>query len=358
MIMRISKNSVSSFLTICVLGLIIIISAGYFMNKTTDYQVSPSLSEEFLENSSPIYIDGLDPNNNWETFAANNPSIIGMGEPGNAYMIYGLLIDAKGGSSCITIKNSNVLFQIDNSVFFNTSQGDNSAGIYLENVSYGFILNSDFYDHGSNGITLINSRYLTIWGNSFHNNRGTGIYFSGTSSCTILENIINEHEGNGIELYNNQEIAIYENNISVSGHSAFQLTKTTNSIIINNIISHSYNGITLEDSRHNTITYNNISHIDENGIILQENSRYNTISYNKISYAFYCISIGSSSYGTHLKNNEASLIRTFKEVSIPPSPLPQTNGDSGNLLPLLGYFVVVVAFCVVIIRKSNKYSIC
>ena len=266
-----------------------------------------------LSSVIPIFIDDLDPSNNWESFISKNPWCIGTGEPGSSYIIYGILIDAQGGSNCITIKNSNKLYTIDSSVFFNTSQGDFSAGIYLENVSHGNIIYSNLHDHGSFGIKIVNcSNGPTIYRNSVHNN------------------------GDGIGLCDSRESLILENNIFFSDYSGIYLSGANNTDIDDNIISCNLDGLTLIRSNHITIQHNIISFSKENGIILQNYSSYNSITYNIISHALYCISIGSSTYRTYLNSNDIELgsIRSFGEAPTPP-PIPDKNKFNQNSMLIL-----------------------
>ncbi len=357
--MKISKVTKLCFLAGLVLGTVIAISGSIFMNNRENYQASSSLPVKTSTIMSPIYIDDLDPNNNWDMFISENPGYLGTGEVGDPYIIYGGIIDAKGGSTGITIKNSDALFQIDSCTFFNTSQYDISAGIYLENVSYGFIMNSDFYNNGFFGIEVINSTFLQIRGNSFHNNLGTGIYLGGTSIITIAENNINNHNGNGIELYNSLEISVVCNNVSYSNYYGIFLLDTNDTEILDNRISHNFDGIALINSNHNTIRLNTISYSEENGILIQDYSNYNSIKDNMVFQALYYISIGNSSYGTYLLNNEPSLIRRFEDIPLPDPPSNGTiNDESDERLGIPGYnaiFFVSITFAIIIsTTMANK----
>ena len=360
--MRISKLTKFCFSVGYVLVAVMITSGSIFSNSKENYQASSLLPIKTSKIISPIYIDDLDPNHDWDTFISENPGYLGTGELGDPYIIYGREIDAKRGSTGITIKNSDAMFIIDSCEIFNTSQSGISVGIYLENVSHGLIMYSDFYDNGFFGVKVSNSSWVTILRNTFRNNLGTGIYIEGASTMTINENNITNHNGNGIELYNSQNIRVKGNNISSSASSGIFLFDTKDSEIRDNQISHNSDGIVLINSNHNTISLNTISYSVENGILIQNYSHYNSIKDNIISHALYYISIGDSSYGTYLLSNEPNLIRRFEDISNPlPPPLP--NGEIERELEFPSYYVLFfVVICTITIilliaKKRGKFSV-
>ncbi|KKL25432.1 hypothetical protein LCGC14_2405360 [marine sediment metagenome] len=357
--MKISKSTKIIFSVSCILGLVVAFSGNFFMGNKKNTEIQSLLSISASRVISPIYIDDLDPENNWETFILANPWCIGTGEPGNPYIIYGVSIDANGSQYCVVIKNSNKLFQIDNGFFFNTSQYEISAGIYLSNVSNGYLLNSEFSNNGFFGIEVINSSYLTILRNYFHNNGAMGIYYGSVQNSSILENDINNHGGNGIELYNSKGISAIRNDIISSDYYGILLDRTNNSQISNNLISQNTDGIALIKSNGNSITNNTISNISESGILIQIYSHNNTISNNIISNALYCILIGNSSHGTNLFNNDPCTIRSFDDIPLPDPPSNGTiNDESDERLGIPGYnaiFFVSITFAIIIsTTMANK----
>ena len=130
--------------------------------------------------AAPIYIDDLDPNHNWDTFLSERPWISGSGEAGNPYKIHSFRIDAQGGSYCISVKNSNKFFYIEECTLFNTGQAEFGTGICFDNVTWGFIVNSDIYNNGFSGILATNSSFIAF-SNTIQGNEGYGISLGAVS---------------------------------------------------------------------------------------------------------------------------------------------------------------------------------
>ena len=70
--MKISKVAKLCFLVSLVLVTVIIISGSIFMNNRENYQASSSLPVKTSTIMSPIYIDDLDPNNNFYIYTFFN----------------------------------------------------------------------------------------------------------------------------------------------------------------------------------------------------------------------------------------------------------------------------------------------
>ena len=107
-------------------------------NKTLDYSDVITLEKKNLQISAvsgKIHI-----NNNW-TDAWDEELCTGNGTYSEPYVIEDLVIDGGGSGSCILIENSNVYFKIENCTIFNAGEEYYGAGIRLENVTNGVLIN-------------------------------------------------------------------------------------------------------------------------------------------------------------------------------------------------------------------------
>lgn len=276
--------------------------------------------------AAPIYIDDLDPNHNWDTFLSERPWISGSGEAGNPYKIHSFRIDAQGGSYCISVKNSNKFFYIEECTLFNTGQAEFGTGICFDNVTWGFIVNSDIYNNGFSGILATNSSFIAF-SNTIHGNEGYGISLGGCQATILHRNTIQYHSGAGIELYKCSGIIVAENELSYNGYYGVICDYTNESEILDNSISSHNDGVTLAESNNNLIDGNSISHNDESGIMLAYNSNFNSITNNRLNDNQYCILIGESCQGTQLSNNGDCQVYSFDD-SLPSSDDP--GGDDNN----------------------------
>lgn len=171
-------------------------------------------SEYWNLTGTTIFINNSDPSYNWSKIAAENEWCSGSGTWGDPYRIESVTIEGSGTGSCLEIINSYVPFEIKNCVFYNAS-----TGIYLDNVSNGFLLNNtcfntylgiDFYRECNNitiagnilsrnayGIHLISCNSTHIVKNRIFENRESGIYFEDCIDTTIEENNISKNYGVG-----------------------------------------------------------------------------------------------------------------------------------------------------------------
>jgi parallel beta-helix repeat protein len=137
----------------------------------------------------------------------------GDGTPENPYIIDGLGIDLEGGNNlrCIEIRDTQVSFTISNCNLtraYAISFGNNEAGIYLENVMNGELVDNivncndngiilygsdfntvanNFCSNNSDGIVLYESDFNTVANNTCYNNR-IGIYIYVSKYNTVVNN--------------------------------------------------------------------------------------------------------------------------------------------------------------------------
>ncbi|MFW9965260.1 MAG: nitrous oxide reductase family maturation protein NosD [Candidatus Sifarchaeia archaeon] len=204
----------------------------------------------------------------------------GDGSPENPFIIDGLDI-LVGGGYIISISNTQASFTISNCNLtgwcYNTRY--NGAGIYLENVTNGEIVNNICSRH-SHGIILYGSSSNTVFNNT----------------CT--DNI----EGGGITLDNSDSNTVANN--TCSNYGGICLFESDHNLVENNTVSGTWVGISLGHSDYNTISYNNCSSImcgEATGIFLGE-SDSNTVSNNICNYNGHGISLESSDSNT-VSNN-------------------------------------------------------
>ena len=291
---------------------------------------------------SPIFIDDSDPDYNWSKTATDNDWCNGLGTWNDPYIIENVTIDGQDSDSCITITDSNKYFIIRNCTFYNSTSGTgwNHAGIRLNNVRNGRILNNNCSSNKGGGIYLANnSNNNTVIGNIISNDRwgifldesnfnnisrnnvsestwSNGIYLWYSHNNTIFKNnasknglinmvvvgirldfsndnnisnnIADENAGGGINLgYSNNntiERNIACNNLLGGGNGpGISLFRSDNNILLkNNASDNPRIGIYLSESKNNTISWNNITNNDEEGIKLS-NSRNNTLAKNNVS---------------------------------------------------------------------------
>jgi len=283
-----------------------------------------SLSFYWDLNGTRIYIDDIDPNNNWLEIDKKNPWCYGSGTPDDPYIIENVFINGSGTGKCIQIKNSIKNFIIKNSTLINSGSGSTDAGIYLYNASNGIVENNTCANNGYIGImdtqysknnsyfsnNLIGNRYgirmirsnLTslsnnkiennVYGidldhctnqkiieNLFIENSGGNLWLDGCSNLTISNNSF-KYGSSGIRIEYSERIYINKNNITNCDWCGLYLDYTKNSTIKNNSILQNDNGIIIDYSQtygNNVIIDNLILKNHEKGIWIRS---VNNLIYN------------------------------------------------------------------------------
>ncbi|MFX1570537.1 MAG: nitrous oxide reductase family maturation protein NosD [Promethearchaeota archaeon] len=247
----------------------------------TPYDVPPpGGSQDYMpiwNLQGPIAIDDLPSSmNNW-AWAVSQVWCSGSGTELDPYIIEDLIIDGKLADICIEISNSDAHFIIRGCSLNNTPSGATDAGIYLNNVTNGVIIDNTFYNHRNACIFGIMSHNNTISDNSFDFFQH-GIYLYGSSNELLDNNIYGDLSGTGIVL----EGSYYYNHITGNTiENCYQgiliLSPNNNTISGNNAFGNTMNGIGFSDSDFNYISDNTFHDNGLHGILMIAGSNDNTI---------------------------------------------------------------------------------
>ena len=166
----------------------------------------------------------------------------GSGSWNNPYIIENVTINGRNSSSCLIIRNSNIYFIIKNCTFYNSSNGIHDAGIKLEDVNKGKLININSSNNNGNGIVLDNCQNISIEENSMNYNSINGIVLQDSFNNSIVNN---------------------RNTINNNGNHGINLVSSNNNTISGNIINYNSIGIFLSESNDNNITSNDLRYNDK-----------------------------------------------------------------------------------------------
>jgi len=198
--------------------------------------------------------------------AAQTEGWPGDGSPGNPYIIDGLDIDLRGGAGhCISISNTQVSFTVSHCNLIGASEG---AGIYLENVLYGNLL-ENIIENTYYGIYLYYSDSNTVANNTCIGN-SYGISLTDSNSNTITDNTCTSNS-NGISLGDSNSNTI-TNNICTSNSYGISLAVSGSNTVANNTCFNNRYGIYLAYSSSNTVVNNTCTSNHDIGICLWDSS--------------------------------------------------------------------------------------
>ncbi len=275
---------------------------------------------------SPIVIDG-DANFSATALLEGWP---GDGSHGNPYIIDGLDIELGGAvGNCISIRNTRVHFTIRNCNLIGASGEDFGAGINIENVTHGELLNN-IVEGNRLGIFVANSHYSAISDNTCFNNTESGIWLTGSDSNTVVNNTCyrnlwgiklggdpmtggeGAHSNNvadnvcnnnyiGIYLYRSESNTLDNNTCNYNRYTGIYNFWSWKCTVVNNNCSNNIGqGIYLDGSGDNTVA-NNICTNNEVGIFILDsysNNVFNNICFNNSNG----IALSSSSSNTVANN--------------------------------------------------------
>lgn len=122
----------------------------------------------------------------------------GSGTEIDPYLIKDLIIDAEGSGSCILIEFTNTYFKIENCTLYNSGSSWDQAGIRLNGVNNGQIIDNYCYSN-SRGIWIFSSSDNVIRGNIIRNNH-YGIELRDGNYNTISGNVVNRSRVDGITI--------------------------------------------------------------------------------------------------------------------------------------------------------------
>ncbi|MEM4308931.1 MAG: NosD domain-containing protein, partial [Thermoplasmata archaeon] len=249
---------------------------------------------------TPIHIT----NNN--EFTAENGVIRGSGTQNDPYIIGDWEIDAKGGTYCIWIENTDVYFVVRNCTVYNATNAGSvpyGAGITLNNMRNGFLENNKC-NNSNRGIYLYgSSQYNNITNNNAYGNTQYGIYlYSSSNYNNITNNNASNNNQFGVYLYSSSNYNNITNN-TVSGnanHGILLYSSNNNNITSNNASGNTNYDIYLYSSSNNTIANNKATDNSKYGIHLASSSNYNNISNNTVS--------NNTNYGIYLSASNSNSI--------------------------------------------------
>ncbi len=233
-----------SILTISVLLLVSITKNEPLLNKQnlTEQKLANYTPKSSVIITGPIIIDDLGNGDFTWTEASLQSWCSGSGTYNSPYIIEEIQINGGGTSACIIVRDSNVNFIIQNSVFENYGTRN---GIQLHNADNGRLIDNNCTSNigNGNGIFLYSSDNNTISGNIANGNRA-GIHLSQSSYNTISGNTINNNAENGIHLdYSSNNNFVFEN--ILIGNELFILEESCEE---NLFIMNFYNGDFFTDS--------------------------------------------------------------------------------------------------------------
>jgi len=310
---------------------------------------------------SPIFINNSDPEHDWDKISSESPWLTGSGTSVDPYVIKDIFISSKN-SNCIRIFNSDVFFIITNS-YIHSSGYTLGIGVYLFNVSNGFLIYSEITNNEYHGIAIHKSSKISVYNNLIHYNNGSGISMSSNSDIEISGNFIKNNKWAGIEHYSSNMTVITGNEIESNYYEGVRVGYSNRNEISENIIRDNEDGISLSKANDNLIYKNIIQNNSRYGIFLEENSNFNTIRENSLLNSQYCIVIGDSCQNNDLFDNGDCQFYTFEEPSPPPPPpsppsppINETEEDPKipgyNLIYLI--IIVTTITSIIIVKKAKR----
>ncbi|MFW9861849.1 MAG: nitrous oxide reductase family maturation protein NosD [Candidatus Thorarchaeota archaeon] len=220
----------------------------------------------------PIVING--DANFTETASAEGWS--GDGSSDNPFIIDNLDID-RGGTSgaCINISNTLVHFTIQNCDLAGASA---QAGIYLNNVSHGFLSNNTSTSNRY-GIYLLSSGNNTIANNTCTGNNDGGIFMYDSDFNTVSDNDCDNNANFGIFIRFCDSSLLSKNSCSSTGAYGILIRESTSNLIENNTCKQNGEGIRVWYSSNGNTLIRNVCDFNANYGILIDNAHYAFPSY-------------------------------------------------------------------------------
>lgn len=189
--------------------------------------------------------------------------------------------------------------------------GKDSGDVINISAKYVNISHFTIRDSGNienNSMILINSGNAIITDNKITSGK-QGILIKNCNNNIIYDNVISGNSGNGVQLNNSDYNEITYNTIISNSNGLFLHDSSYNTIQNNNPIkNNNINGLFLNETcNYNTILDNNISKNDENGIYLNDHCDHNTLNNNDI--------YSNSDSGIRLENSSTNKINSSIIVS-------------------------------------------
>lgn len=229
-------------------------------NEIDTPKINPKSAGYWDLTGSPILIDG-----NWSDTQLAYPWCTGGGTINNPYRIENVTIDGRQKSSCITVKNTNKYFVIQNCTFYNTTTvyATHYAGVSMLNVNNSKIKDCHFSNIGHCGIRADKCFFNIFSGNTMYNI--TNFIFTSYGSLNIIKN-------------NNMSNPL---NNSVQLSTAILIYEEPYNDIVNNRITNNLKGISYLYEIGGNISLNYISNCTDAGI--DYNGDYGNIDMNNVT---------------------------------------------------------------------------
>jgi len=222
------------------LGLIILLSSisGYLANSQTNVSAlqlfSSSNTAQILQ--EPIFINGTDPNNDWDNYEFIN----GTGTLSNPSTIEDLIIEIDGDNIGIFILNSYETVLIKNCTILHKNEISSdklmsSIGIYFKNCTQIRVKDCSAFQN-SYGVLLSNTTRIVIDESYFTNNKMAGIYSNHSSKNSFIDNVIIHNSNTGLLMEFSSENTLANNNISENYNYGIHLKDSNENLILDNFI--------------------------------------------------------------------------------------------------------------------------
>jgi parallel beta-helix repeat protein len=280
---------------------------------------------------SPIFIDNLDPLNDWSV-AVSQAWCSGSGQFNDPYIIRNVLLDGLYSTPCIEIKNSIDWFIIENCTLYNGRYDS----IKMTNVTNGIFINNTLTENQF-GLNILRCHNNTFIENDMFGCSRGGIKMDECENNTLIKNSIGPGSDDGICMSDSHYNDFINNNLSQSDCGIFVRTGSFNNFIgnifnnnrenglqfysyygpcnYNNVTgnianNNGYSGFAIFGSINNTL-YNNTAYYNgEHGIEVWSSQNHtildNILKYNDEEGMFIRTSSDSYFYNNHLEANHES----------------------------------------------------
>ncbi len=255
----------------------------------------PTLSIGYL-NHSTITINS---NNDFLSIATSE-GWSGDGNETTPVQITGLNIVAGSSTNLISIRNTDIHFQISDNLL-----SGGLVGISLDNVTHAHIENNQITGTSDAGLFFSYANNCTILNNFISNSGEEGIWLDHSMYPTIKDNTVVTTGSDGISLHTSSGNGqMSGNNVTFAGHYGFYISESANSRITKNYVyASAYAGIEIGYSANGIISNNTVIRNRFAHSIAASNSPGTTISFNTIfGHDTQGITVRDSPHSTVFRN--------------------------------------------------------